>query len=99
MNYAPGDVVPNAVLAKVGAGGKVCIYTLAETDIVIDVNGYVPDRGSPWALVPARLLESRRVGERTVDGLFEGIGRRACWVGDRVGGGWVVVVCRLMLMR
>ena len=41
VNYAPGDVVPNAVLAKVGAGGKVCIFTLAETDIVVDVNGSV----------------------------------------------------------
>ena len=49
---------PNAVLAKIGDGGKVCIYTLAETDIVIDVNGYVPGRGSPDAVVPARLLES-----------------------------------------
>jgi hypothetical protein len=42
VNYVAGDVVPNAVLAKVGVGGKVCIYTLAATDIVVDVNGYVP---------------------------------------------------------
>jgi len=42
LNYGPGDVVPNAVLAKVGIGGKVCIYTLAGTDIIADVNGYVP---------------------------------------------------------
>jgi len=42
VNYGPGDVVANAVLAKVGAGGKVCIYTLAVTDVVVDVNGYVP---------------------------------------------------------
>jgi hypothetical protein len=41
VNYGPGDVVPNAVLAKIGTGGKVCIYTLAGTDIVVDVNGYV----------------------------------------------------------
>jgi hypothetical protein len=41
VNYGPGDVVPNAVLAKVGVDGKVCIYTLAGTDIIADVNGYV----------------------------------------------------------
>ena len=41
VNYAPGQVVPNAVLAKVGTGGKVCIYTLATTDILVDVTGYL----------------------------------------------------------
>ena len=34
-----GEVVPNAVFAKVGAGGKVCVYTLAATDLIVDVNG------------------------------------------------------------
>jgi hypothetical protein len=42
VNYAGGDVVPNAVLASIGTGGKVCIYNLAATDLVVDVNGYVP---------------------------------------------------------
>ena len=27
VNYGPGDVVANAVLAKIGTGGKVCIYS------------------------------------------------------------------------
>ena len=42
VNYQAGDVVPNAVLAKIGTGGNVCIYTKAATHLVIDVNGYVP---------------------------------------------------------
>lgn len=41
VNYAPGEVRPNAVLAKVGDGGQVCVYTPVATHIVIDVNGYV----------------------------------------------------------
>ena len=41
VNYVAGDVVGNAVLAKVGTGGKVCIFTLWAADIVIDVNGFV----------------------------------------------------------
>jgi len=41
VNYGPGDVVANAVLAKIGAGGKVCIYSLAAIDIVVDVTGYI----------------------------------------------------------
>ena len=31
VNYLAGDVVPNAVLAKVGVGGSVCIFTMAVT--------------------------------------------------------------------
>ena len=78
VNYVAGDVVPNAVLAKVGAGGKVCVFTLAATDIIADVNGFVPAGGSPSSVVPARLLETRvGPGEKTVDHLFEGIGQRA----------------------
>ena len=42
VNYESGDIVPNAVLARIGAGGKVCIFTLAPADIIVDVDGYVP---------------------------------------------------------
>ncbi|MBT5276311.1 MAG: hypothetical protein HOL78_06675 [Ilumatobacter sp.] len=42
VNYGPGDVVANAVLAKIGTGGKVCINTYADIDIVVDVTGYIP---------------------------------------------------------
>jgi hypothetical protein len=34
-------VVPNAVLAKIGTGGTVCIYSLAETDLLVDVNAAI----------------------------------------------------------
>ncbi len=40
VNYAPGQVVPNAVLAKIGTNGRICIFTLAATDILVDVTGY-----------------------------------------------------------
>ena len=80
VNYAAGDVVPNAVLAKVGAGGKVCIYTLQSTDVIVDVNGFVPAGGALSTVVPGRLLETR-AGLTTVDGRFQGVGR--------VGGGTV----------
>ncbi|MGB0112060.1 MAG: hypothetical protein WBP59_02465, partial [Ilumatobacteraceae bacterium] len=42
LNFVPGDRVPNAVLAKVGTGGEVCVYSSAATDLVVDVNGFVP---------------------------------------------------------
>ena len=27
VNYTTGQIVPNAVLAKIGVGGKVCVFT------------------------------------------------------------------------
>jgi hypothetical protein len=42
VNYGPGQLGSNAVLAKTAADGTVCVYTFAETDLIIDVNGYVP---------------------------------------------------------
>ena len=74
VNYVAGDVVPNAVLAKVGTGGKVCIYTSQGTDVIVDVNGYVPAGGALSTVVPGRLLETRP-GLTTVDGQFAGVGR------------------------
>lgn len=74
-NYAANAVVSNAVLAKVGDEGKVCIYTDRVADLTADVIGYVPSGGSPLPVDPARLLETRTgATDKTVDGLFEGDG-------------------------
>jgi hypothetical protein len=42
INYAPGGAFPNAVISKVGAGGKVCVFLLQAADLVVDVNGAFP---------------------------------------------------------
>jgi 5'-nucleotidase len=78
VNYDGGDVVSNSVTAKIGIAGTICIYSLAGTDLIADVNGYVPVDGTPEPLVPARLLETRNgPNDKTTDGQFEGIGRVA----------------------
>lgn len=76
VNFGAGEIVPNAVLAKVGSDRSVCIATSAEVDIVVDVNGYVPDGGSLSSVAPARVLETRgpEVGT-TVDGAAANLGR------------------------
>lgn len=79
LNYVAGSVVPNAVVAQPGPDGRVCLYTLASTDLVVDVNGYFPAGSLFEPLQPARLLETRvGPGLSTVDGLPEadGIGAR-----------------------
>jgi hypothetical protein len=32
--------VANAVVAKVGVGGRVCVFTSATVELIVDVNGY-----------------------------------------------------------
>ncbi|MEM1331883.1 MAG: hypothetical protein AAGG08_00370, partial [Actinomycetota bacterium] len=67
LNHGPGDVVPNSVFTDVSASGEVCLFTRAETDLVVDVTGYVPDQGTTVGIRPARYLETR-AGESTFDG-------------------------------
>lgn len=76
VNYSIGGAAANSVLAKIGDGGKVCIYSEAETDVVIDVNGYVPFGGDNTAVDPARIYDSRSIdGAETIDGQQQGVGR------------------------
>ena len=41
LNPTPGRVRPNLVVTPVSASGKVCLYTLNETHLVVDVTGYL----------------------------------------------------------
>lgn len=76
VNYVAGDVAPNSVVAKLSDDGKVCLYSYAGTDMIVDVTGYVPVGGSPIPVDPARLVESRQNPDATtIDGEYEGIGR------------------------
>lgn len=73
LNFTLGQTIPNAVIAKLGSSGTVCIYTNATTDLIADVNGYFPAGSSYQPIVPARLLETRTdPGSSTVDG--QGLG-------------------------
>ncbi len=69
LNYAAGDIIPNAVIARLGIGGHVCLYTYADTDLLVDVAGYFPDFATLAPRpAPARLLDTRTPGGRTTDG-------------------------------
>src|SRR5690606_5349450 len=75
LNYNGGDVTANAVLAKVGTNGKVCLTTHTATHLIVDVNGYVPHGSGLHPVVPARLLETRSgPDDRTIDGDFQATG-------------------------
>jgi Divergent InlB B-repeat domain len=75
VNFTSGRTIANGVIAKVGVGGKVCVYASAATHLVVDVNGWFIVGLGFGSLTPARLLDSR-FGDPTVDGLFTGMGLR-----------------------
>ncbi len=76
LNYTAGVDIANAVIAALGAGGKVCVYTSTAADLIVDVNGALPADTSFVTMNPARLHDSR-VGGRTVDGAEQGGGPAA----------------------
>jgi hypothetical protein len=78
VNFVAGATVANSVVSGVGDGGRVCLFTMVNTDLVVDVDGYFPAGSSFVSLVPGRLLETRSgPGAATVDGLFGGVGVRS----------------------
>ena len=76
LNYAGGQTVPNAVVTRVGVGGRVCVFTSAAAHLIADVNGFMPGTTTYVPQVPARLLDTRD-GESTDDGIGEGGGPKA----------------------
>ena len=73
LNFTANSVVPNAVIAKIGSSGTVCLFVSAATHLVVDVNGYFPPTTALHPLNPARVLETRS-GLPTIDGQQQGIG-------------------------
>lgn len=76
LNAPAAGVVNNLVLAKVGTGGEICIFSSSATDLVVDASAYVPAGGGLTSIVPARLWETRiGAGNTTIDGQRQGTGR------------------------
>src|SRR4029453_16002977 len=59
LNFTAGQTVPNAVIAKVGTNGNVCLFTSPATQLIADVNGYSLNSPTSGSLAPGRLLDTR----------------------------------------
>ena len=65
LNFTPGKTVPNLVVVKVGAGGRVALFNSAgTTHVIVDVAGYFSETATGGAgryqpLVPARIADTR----------------------------------------
>jgi hypothetical protein len=62
VNFTPGSVVANGVVASMGATGSVCIYSNQQSDVLVDVLGWFSSGGGqrPYTGgVPQRLVDTR----------------------------------------
>jgi Domain of unknown function (DUF4331) len=59
VNLEPGLVRANLVAAAIGTGGTVCLYVSRGTDVIADIQGFVPSSSSFVPVVPERVLETR----------------------------------------
>jgi hypothetical protein len=59
LNLAPGVTAPNLVIAKLGAGGRVCLFTQQGGNLIADIAGYQPVASGYFAFTPTRLLDTR----------------------------------------
>ena len=73
LNDPTGTIVANAGLIPAGIGGGIATYPTADTDLVIDVNGYFAPPGtgglSLYVLTPCRVLDTRN-GNGTFNGML-----------------------------
>ncbi len=68
MNYASGDVRPNNVIVGV-TGAKVCIYSHAASDVVVDLTGTFGADGLSYVpSAPRRILDTRLSGVEIASG-------------------------------
>ncbi|MGD9998643.1 MAG: PKD domain-containing protein, partial [Ilumatobacteraceae bacterium] len=47
LNYIVGQTVPNAVIARLGPGGTVCLFNSGATHLVVDVAAYITGTAPP----------------------------------------------------
>jgi hypothetical protein len=59
LNYLAGVATANLALVGVGAGGRICVTSLAASDVVVDLAASVPGGGGYTAAGPVRLADTR----------------------------------------
>ena len=75
LNYDVGVTRPNELVAKLSDDGTLCIFTLTDVDVIVDVVGYLGNTPGYTALTPTRYADSR--DEATFDKTFRNTGPRA----------------------
>ena len=65
LNPRPGLVIANEIIAEVGDDGRINVYNHSgETDIVLDVVGFVPSGSDYEPITPVRRFDTRAGGQQ-----------------------------------
>ena len=59
LNYRAGASVPALTLAALPADGKVCVFTYATADVLVDLSGWVEAGAGYVGITPTRLVDTR----------------------------------------
>jgi hypothetical protein len=61
LNYVAGQTVANTTIAAVSGAGQLCVWTFAESDILVDVTGWLGPRGISrlTPIGPRRVVDTR----------------------------------------
>jgi hypothetical protein len=71
VNYVRGDVRATGAIAGLGGSGRICVFSSATADLLVDVVGYLTPNGGDrlTPVIPGRLVDTRggdRVGPRVL---------------------------------
>ncbi|MEM1333135.1 MAG: hypothetical protein AAGG08_06715, partial [Actinomycetota bacterium] len=70
LNFAAQRNIANTVVTRLDGDGRVCLFTSATTDLIVDVTGTLASTAFVALDAPARLHDSRSNGA-TIDGVAE----------------------------
>ena len=61
LNYVAGQTVANTTIAALSSAGQLCAWTFAETDILVDITGWLSPRGASrlTPIGPTRVVDTR----------------------------------------
>jgi hypothetical protein len=61
LNYVAGQTVANTTIAAVSGAGQLCVWTFAESDVLVDVTGWLGPRGTSrlTPIGPRRVVDTR----------------------------------------
>ncbi|WP_162164506.1 CHAP domain-containing protein [Intrasporangium chromatireducens] len=58
VRYETARASTGLVQARIGTGGAVSVHSTAQTDVMVDIVGWLPTTGDQVAVTPARILDS-----------------------------------------
>jgi hypothetical protein len=71
LNFVAGQTIANAVVARLGADGSVCVFSQVPSEVIVDATGWLGPTGSGFfGVAPQRLIDTRP-GEPALHGTIK----------------------------